>query len=81
MAGCRTCVDNDDPEKEQQIRELEAEQTKVDKQWSAALQAATDARDRSRARKWSWRSRVNSSPPPFSIATRRRWANTTLRRM
>ncbi|WP_315837423.1 SbcC/MukB-like Walker B domain-containing protein [Bradyrhizobium prioriisuperbiae] len=34
-----------DPEKEQQIRELEAEQTKVDKQWSAALQAATDARD------------------------------------
>ncbi|WP_257169615.1 SbcC/MukB-like Walker B domain-containing protein [Bradyrhizobium sp. SRS-191] len=34
-----------DPEKEQQIRELEAEQTKVEKHWSAALQAATDARD------------------------------------
>lgn len=33
-----------DPEKEQQIRELEAEQTKVDKEWSSALQAANDAR-------------------------------------
>lgn len=33
-----------DPELEQQIRELEAEQTKVDKQWSDALQAANDAR-------------------------------------
>lgn len=33
-----------DPEKEQQIRELEAEQTKIDKEWSSALQAANDAR-------------------------------------
>lgn len=33
-----------DPEKEQQIRELEAEQMKIDKEWSSALQAANDVR-------------------------------------